>query len=184
MNVYQDVSVNGDVDVIGNAVVRGNVTGINALTAKNIDAVSFGSDAEVAIEAMIRSAYPVGSIYISTINNSPANFIGGNWEQIKDTFLLAAGTTYPAGTSGGSADAVVVEHNHGSIYASGGVNDGYLLAGNGGSSRDNVIGLNSSAYTINRIGQFGEFVTRKFGTSGTGKNMPPYIAVYMWKRIA
>ena len=39
----------------------------------------------------IDQIYPVGSIYISTIETSPSNLFGGTWEQIKSRFLLASG---------------------------------------------------------------------------------------------
>ena len=38
--------------------------------------------------------HPVGSIYLSVSSTSPATLFGGKWEQIKDTFLLASGSTY------------------------------------------------------------------------------------------
>lgn len=47
------------------------------------------------------SIYPVGSIYLSVNATSPAELFGGTWEQIKDTFLLASGDTYEAGSTGG-----------------------------------------------------------------------------------
>ena len=47
--------------------------------------------------------YPVGSIYISVNSTSPATLFGGTWEQIEDTFLLAAGSSYTAGDTGGEA---------------------------------------------------------------------------------
>lgn len=48
--------------------------------------------------------YPIGSIYTSTKSTSPATLFGGTWVQIKDTFLLTAGDTYNAGSTGGSAN--------------------------------------------------------------------------------
>ena len=56
--------------------------------------------------------YPVGSIYVSVNSVSPATIFGGTWEQIKDQFLLASGTKYAAGSTGGSADAIIPEHTH------------------------------------------------------------------------
>ncbi len=54
-------------------------------------------------QGLLDLVYPVGSIYTSTKNVSPATFLGGTWTRIKDTFLLAAGDTYAAGTTGGSS---------------------------------------------------------------------------------
>lgn len=45
--------------------------------------------------------YPVGSIYISVTSASPATLFGGNWNRIPERFLIGAGSTYGAGTTGG-----------------------------------------------------------------------------------
>jgi hypothetical protein len=67
-----------------------------------------GEDAYIPTEQAFKDAalniiYPVGSIYMSVNNVSPETFMGGTWEQIKDTFLLSAGDTYTAGATGGEA---------------------------------------------------------------------------------
>lgn len=82
--------------------------------------VDFG---ETAFKNMIlEAAYPVGSIFIATVlpqnNKCPIeNTLGGTWERIKDKFLLAAGDTYTAGNTGGSATVSLntnnlPSHNH------------------------------------------------------------------------
>ena len=61
----------------------------------------------------LQAVYPVGSIYMSVNNVSPSTLFGfGVWEKIEDKFLLASGTTFEDGSTGGSADSVVVSHNH------------------------------------------------------------------------
>lgn len=114
-------------------------------------------------------SYPVGSIYQSTSATSPSSLFGGTWEQIKDVFLLAAGNTYTAGSTGGSADAVVVEHIHtfATLVASE-LGGGYTYP--------------ATANNYSEIKQSAE--TYKTGVSGVGKNMPPYLTVYMWRRVA
>ena len=37
---------------------------------------------EACLNAILDKVYPVGSVYISVVNNSPENFIGGTWEFI------------------------------------------------------------------------------------------------------
>lgn len=53
--------------------------------------------------------YPIGSIYLSTNNVNPGTLFGNTWEQIQDTFLLAAGSTYSAGSTGGEANHKLIE---------------------------------------------------------------------------
>ena len=55
--------------------------------------------------------YPIGSIYISVNSTSPATMFGGTWEQIQDTFLLSAGSTYTAGNTGGSSTVTLETTN-------------------------------------------------------------------------
>ena len=45
---------------------------------------------------------PIGSFYISENSTEPSELFGGEWERIQDVFLLAAGSKYVAGTTGGS----------------------------------------------------------------------------------
>lgn len=62
------------------------------------------------------AAYPVGAYYISSVDTSPAILFGGTWEQVQDKFILAAGSTYTAGTlvnpaTGGSATKSLTVQN-------------------------------------------------------------------------
>ena len=51
----------------------------------------------------IDDIYPVGCIYMSVSSTNPATLFGGTWEQLKDRFLLAAGSSYSNGATGGAA---------------------------------------------------------------------------------
>ena len=117
--------------------------------------------------------YPVGSVYMSTKNVSPASFIGGTWERIKDRFLLSAGDTYTAGATGGSADAIVVEHSH----------QFELIRGFMPSYTSGPADVLRADYTGGGTSDI-SYYTESTGSSGEGANMPPYLAVYMWKRVA
>ena len=56
-----------------------------------------------SLEDILRAIYPVGTVYISVQDISPAELFGGTWTRINDRFLLAAGSTYTAGATGGMA---------------------------------------------------------------------------------
>ena len=149
----------------------------------------------VRFEIDLDTIYPIGSIYMSINGTNPKEYYGGEWERIEDKFLLACGTKHSNGSTGGSEDAVVVSHNHTQnththtttrhyVGIDGGCNWAYTSARQGGSgsayypySDKNTNGITepntmtSVAPTINSKGE-----------SGTGKNMPPFLAVYMWVR--
>lgn len=118
--------------------------------------------------------YPVGAIYISTANTSPATLFGGSWIQIKDTFLLCAGSTYAAGTTGGEASHTLTvdempSHNH-----------RLTTAYPNESGASNMPSKNPNAYG----GSSTNSAIQATGGSQPHNNMPPYLAVYVWKRTA
>jgi hypothetical protein len=128
---------------------------------------------------ILQATYPVGAIYMSTVSTSPATLFGfGTWEQIKDKFLLSAGNTYTAGSTGGEATHQLTidempSHNHKS-------SDGKRFIQDVGSS-DNTFGWHIqdvSGYRANACDM--EYV----GNNQAHNNMPPYVAVYIWKRTA
>jgi len=118
--------------------------------------------------------YPVGSIYLSVNSVNPSNFFGGTWEQIKDRFLLAAGSSYSAGNTGGSATHTLKESempSHTHKYSSG---RWYWSESSGGGD------------IINSQTETSFMFTRETSATGGGKahnNMPPYLVVYVWKRV-
>lgn len=67
---------------------------------------------------LLNKVYPVGSIYMSVVNVSPASFLGGTWQAIEQgRMLMAAGSSWQAGTTGGNAYhtltiAELPAHNH------------------------------------------------------------------------
>ena len=88
----------------GNASTAGGVklsdsTSSTSSTSGGIAATPAAVKAAIA-EAKL-AAWPIGSIYMSVNSTSPANLFGGTWERISDTFLFAASSSYPAGSTGG-----------------------------------------------------------------------------------
>lgn len=60
--------------------------------------------------------YPVGSIYITTNATSPADSIGGTWEQIENCLLAASGDTYNLAGNFSGSDTIsrlaIPDHQH------------------------------------------------------------------------
>lgn len=133
---------------------------------------------------IVNTIYPVGSIYMSINNVSPSVLFGGEWEQIKDRFLLSAGDSYNAGDVGGEATHTLTinempRHNHNGDNSS-----RFYVSRGGSSSEANGLSVGNS---FNEAGSTGG-VRRAANTSNTGggqahNNMPPYLTVYMWQRI-
>lgn len=114
---------------------------------------------------ILLAAHPVGSIYQSTVETSPAELFGGTWEAIEGRFLLGANERYVAGSTGGTAEHVLTRESIPHLGT------GIKYVGSGGtfSSVDN-----------------GGYAEVWLGGGPTTKliNMPPYLAVNMWKRVS
>lgn len=141
-----------------------------------------------SISALGDSVYPVGSIYMSTVATNPRTLLGfGTWEQIKDRFLLAAGSTYKAGATGGEAThkltvSEIPGHRHRMRIGWGDDNGKF-------NTLDAATGKGSS---WGSAGDFHYDGGKLFSADGktlvdgdkAHNNMPPYLAVYVWKRTA
>jgi len=150
------------------------------------------------LPSIVDAIYPVGSIYMSVNSTDPAQLFGGTWEQIEDTFLLAAGQTYAAGATGGESshaltkEELPTEHmTFRRLYnaADGSVidvmasseTDGSIGAADGTQGRPNI---NFHAATISGLTTGQKAMQYTYGGNQAHNNMPPYLAVYVWKRTA
>lgn len=132
-----------------------------------------------SVNLLLDKVYPVNSIYMSVANVSPASFLGGTWEQLKDRFLLGAGDTYSNGATDGSSTHY---HQTGLGFADRGDN--------------NLVGIKTSPYNRGNVisattnlwheegGGNASWANVKTTTTADANNMPPYLVVYMWKRTA
>ena len=128
--------------------------------------------------------YPIGSIYMSAGSASPASLFGGTWESIGGRFLLGADAAYAAGRTGGEATHKLTTneipgHQHGPItIGNDGVNIIHWLSNSQSSSK------NSWGFTYDTEMSGNELYSGYAGGGGAHNNMPPYLAVYMWKRVS
>lgn len=120
--------------------------------------------------------YPIGAIYISVNPSNPSVLFGGKWQSINNKFLLACGNEYEAGTEGGESSHILTikeipSHNH-NIMLNIGTDDSNFSSLSkelqGGDTNNPLLNNNYIQYT---------------GGGAAHNNMPPYLAVYMWKRI-
>lgn len=67
----------------------------------------------MAFVNLLEAVYPVGSVYISTVNTSPSSLIGGTWAQISNAVLRASNAI---GYVGSDSHAITINempsHNH------------------------------------------------------------------------
>lgn len=131
--------------------------------------------------------YPVGSIYMSVNSTDPSTLFGGSWERIQDRFLLASGNSYGAGTTGGSAKATLPSHTH--TFGSGGYQMWGAKIGTGSTEPGNQISGDAKYYAAAKGGSTSNYdwlsrVDSKGVSDVSQANMPPYLAVYVWKRVS
>ena len=133
----------------------------------------------------LQAVYPVGSIYMSVNTVSPSVLFGfGVWEKIEDKFLLGCGTNYANGSTGGSADSVVVSHSHKPNAAG-----EYIVTSEEKTANNTKVAYSASGnrWVDGQPSQSNfhhRTSTNTVGEDGTNKNMPPYLAVNIWKRTA
>ena len=141
--------------------------GVNCLPSQE-NAFQLGDSAWLTAQG----AYPVGAIYMSVTEVDPSSLFGGTWERIGGRFLLGADSTYAAGSTGGEAAHTLTvdempRHNHeiDNLNASG----------------------NATPYMTvqaqDKKGYGGNVQTMFAGGGKAHNNLPPYLAVYMWKRV-
>lgn len=187
-----------DGSYVGSFVVYNGLNGAGAVSS--VLGVTPDENGECNITArLLQMVYPVGSIYMSVNNVSPATFIGGTWELIQGKFLLSAGDGYTAGDTGGEASHTLTAaesgqkavttatdgaHKHPLLmkYRSSGVGGGNVayFHGDGDKSYD---GFSTGSISQEYTGAHSHSISGSNATNAHN-NMPPYLVVYVWKRTA
>lgn len=133
------------------------------------------------ISDLLDKVYPVGSVYMSIQNTSPASFLGGTWTQIGANYALwtatsGAGSSISAGLpniTGNFSPASNIgigdgANMNGAFYVYGSKNKAWL--GSGGSNSWYAVGIDASRSSS------------IYGNSTTVQ--PPAYKVYAWRRTA
>lgn len=124
-------------------------------------------------------AYPVNSIYISYSHDKPGELFGGDWMRITDSFLWGAkesesldGVIRGASTHTLTYDEMPV-HSHWGLYYD---------------SKPITLNYGSTGYALSWSANKGagtrEIYTGDAGGDQAHNNMPPYIRVSIWRRVA
>ena len=160
------------------------------------------SSTQIATTAFVQSAlvgaYPVGSIYMNaTVATNPATLLGfGTWAAFGagkvPVGLDATDTDFDTvGETGGTKDAIIPTHTHAASSNSTSTDSGHThsvarglgASGTGGDALLSGSGVQSGSATANITTETTTTIASA-GESATGKNLQPYIVVYMWKRTA
>lgn len=145
----------------------------------------------VGVQTSVGTTIPTGmiSLWYGSIGSVPAGWYlcdGTNGTpDLRNRFIVGAGSTYSVSQTGGSADAIVVSHTHTATSA---VTDpGHLhsgpstlnvsLAGGGASNVRTASGAGSVNTNTATTGVTVATTVASAGTSGTNANLPPYYAL-------
>lgn len=141
---------------------------------------------------MLDICYPVGSIYQSTENVSPATFLGGTWISLSGYMLRGAtsGVRQNNNANDGGADSVTVSsvasHNHTqNAHSHPLANKVINVAANYGCSYASGSYSNSAASNSGITATNNQTATNiADGANYTVNTLPKYKNVYMWERTA
>ena len=158
-------------DKDGNEIVNISLLGIKI----NGSGVGFDVD----------KVYPVGSIYMNINSDNPGDLFGGTWERIQGVFLLAGNDKYEEYKPGATGGSVTHSHGYGSLYAA------IYNAGTSGHYYKTKTGVSFTANEQKKDTGAGATSTKActeatqiYGNTGSANGMPPFLAVYVWKRTA
>lgn len=131
--------------------------------------------------SIVDIVYPIGSIYMSVNAADPSTlFSGTSWEKLEGRFLLGSNSTYTPGSTGGEATHTLTynempKHTH-PMYS-------YNPGGEGTWTPDEGSYLVDSV-TDNKNTWWARLAMGYAGGDAAHNNMPPYLAVNMWKRTS
>lgn len=148
----------------------GNLT-VNSLT------ISDANNNTLSFEAIFNRVYPVGAIYLSINDVNPGTLFTGTWEKIEGRFLLASDSSYTLGSVGGEATHKLTvnempSHAHNASA-------GQFISTSPSASPGTLMSFDSGQYK-----RYSMQATANVGGSNAHNNMPPYLVVSIYKRVA
>lgn len=136
--------------------------------------------------AITNAALPAGCILLwsGSVGTIPSGWVlcnGSNGTpDLRNRFVVGAGSTYAVGGTGGSADAIVVSHTHTGTTATSGTHSHTYTASEyncNQNSGQTQAGAATTSTTSSAGAHTHTFTTDSTGSSGTNANLPPYYAL-------
>ena len=147
------------------------------------DLVETDISAMADMSRAIKNAFPVGKVWISFDETSPAEIIGGEWKKVEGRFLFAAGTC-DTGETWDRPHAIGGSVSHRHLTSMG--FDGLRMFGLYGEGGVPIYG--SEVYDrrsgIN-VAKTSDISNERLRINYTAhvRNMPPFIVCYVWERV-
>lgn len=167
-----------------------DLTTITNLTNELANIITKFKTVSLKDSGLLDSIFPIGSIQMFIDNTDPNIKYGGTWVQLTDRFLLGAGNLYSVGATGGNKDAIVVSHSHTTVSSGSHTHTTTLtysgVSGSWNNSADLITVSRNAGTTSKSTSSDGSHnhTINPTGSDSTNANMPPYLAVYIWKRTA
>ena len=146
------------------------------------------SETYVKKQDLLDLVYPVGTIVYNynSGGSSPASVLGGSWTRIYNKFLIGAGSSYTIGSEGGEefhqlTTSEMPSHTHPVQRNDTWESAGFTIIDLKSGSKWGV-GPNKTYTGDAGVGPYGSLGNT--GGNTPHNNMPPYRAVWMWRRTA
>ena len=178
---------NPTITITQGGITKGSFT-LNQSSAQTIALDAGGGGGSDLLNAI----YPIGSLYMSVDNTSPASFLGGTWTQLAAGYAL-----WTASSNAGDTIAAKLPNISGSIDVRGfsrGSGSTYATIANGtgvftnstvqtGPNWSNSLDYSSTSRNTDVL-SFDASQSNAIYDSNATTVQPPAIKVYVWKRVA
>jgi hypothetical protein len=185
VSAYDKLNTSGEVTVPlvvsqGIPVYDWNKTAFNVNVATTVPSLTVGS------KSLLDLTYPVGAIYMSVVNTSPATLFGGTWA------VWGTGRV-PVAVDAGQTEFNTVEKTGGAKTHTHTLANAFAMIARTSAmfirlKMKNVPSWNHTEYVQGSSGAYESIGTtlgsELGGTTDSGSTLPPYITCYMWKRTA
>lgn len=170
------------------ALVLAGAPTVDLNPATKLYADGLATSLAVSVAALVAAAMPTGAVLLwsGLVAAIPAGFHlcdgTSGTPDLRNKFIVGAGSTYAPAAVGGSKDAIAVAHTHTGTTVSGGTHTHDISTQSGtfgsGSGVGNIPnGAGTMIATQSAGAHTHTFTTDSTGASGTDANLPPYMAL-------